>query len=145
MSPVSPLSFEVHRPELSILFRMLIHLYLVRIGGVLSHYCLVSWGCPFWLFLAGRDLDGSCNQVNALTQLSVQLKPKLLYTGEKNHAQTNLYLPLEVALRGYSMGSNRSKRKSFSSKVCYRVYLGGPVCAGFDEIQYLFSVKFICV
>lgn len=42
MSLVSHLSFEVHRPELSIVFKMLVHLYLVRIGDVLSNYCFVS-------------------------------------------------------------------------------------------------------
>lgn len=44
---ISP-AFELHRPGLSTLFKVLVHLTLLRIGDVLSAYCFVSWGFTFF-------------------------------------------------------------------------------------------------
>lgn len=41
ISPVSPV-LKLHRPGLRTVFTILVRLYLLQIGDVLSHYCFVS-------------------------------------------------------------------------------------------------------
>lgn len=77
-SPVFPI-LELHRPGLRTVFKIVVHLYVLQMGDVLSHCCFVSWGFPFFLAVfAAWDLGRFHKQLGAVPWLSVQPRLKVL-------------------------------------------------------------------